>query len=254
MSASLAPTHDTPRFPPNGCTIENVCVAAPLFTADVRDLRLLARPPWQRRLLGWAPLVAVGVIVGLVAAAGSPVCSAQSPCRPDQVGGVLLGLLAGAAFAGLLLPRLAPWLAGGFFVSLVVDDRVLRPDLASPLWFYGVALAFVGLCVLVAAASRDRHPTDRAVHWLVGVRRERPPAVEDLPRPGGAWRLAGRILLVAAVACLAWGWYVQHHVDAQQRAATQTAAEVTAHPDDYTVQVRLPEGLVTVGVFDAGNY
>ena len=229
-------------------------MAAPLFTADARDLRLLSRPPWQRRLLAWTPLGAVGVIVGLVASAGSPVCSAQSPCQPDQLGTVSLGLLAGAAFAGFLLPRLAPWLAGGFVVSLVVDERVLRPDLASPIWFYAVALAFVGLCLLVAAVSRDRHPTDRALQWLVGVRRERPPTVEDLPRPGGVWRLAGRILLVAAVVCLAWGWLVQHRVDAQQQEATRVTAEVTAHPDQSTVQVRLPEGLVTVGVFDVATY
>jgi hypothetical protein len=102
--------------------------------------------------------------------------------------------------------------------------------------------------------SRDRHPTDRALQWLVGVRRERPPTVEDLPRPGRVWRLAGRVLLVAAVVCLGWGWIVQHRVDAQQQAATRVTAEVTAHVGESTVQVRLPEGLVTVGVFDVANY
>ena len=229
-------------------------MAAPLFTADARDLRLLGRPPWQRRLLAWTPPVAVGVLVGLTAANGSPVCTAQSPCRPDPLGNVSLGLLAAAALAGFLFPRLAAWFAGGFVVTLIISERVLQPDLVSPAWFYVVAVGFVGLCVLVAGVSRDRHPTDRALQWLVGVRRERPPTVADLPRPGVVWRMAGRLLLVAAVACGAWGWFAQHRVDAQQRAATRTTATVTAHPDAYTVEVRLPAGPTAVGVLDAANY
>jgi hypothetical protein len=230
-------------------------VAAPLFTADARDLHLLARPRWQRRALAWTLPVAVAWLVGLhVMATGTPVCTAQSPCRPDPLGNISIGLLAGAACAGFLYPRLAAWFAAGFLATLIVSERVLQPDVVSPAWLYLVDAGFVGLCVVVAEVSRDRRPTDRAVQWLVGVRRERLPPVQHLPRPGGGWRLAWRLLLVAAVACLAWAWYAQHRADAQQGAAARATAEVTAHPDESTVEVRWPGGTAAIGVLDADEY
>jgi hypothetical protein len=239
----------------NTSTDQNVRVAAPLFTTDARDLHLLARPKWQRRVLAWVLPVAAGVLAGLhTTAVGEPVCTSQSPCRPDALGTVAIGLLFGAAFAGFMYARLAPWIAAGFVVSLIVSERVLQPEAVSPAWLYIVDAGFVGLCVLVSGVSRDRRPTDRALQWLVGVRRERPPPVQSLPRPGGPWRLAGRLLLVVAVACLAWGWYAQRQADAQQRAASRAVAEVTAHPDESTVAVRWPGGTATIGVLDADEY
>jgi hypothetical protein len=230
-------------------------VAAPLFTADARDLRLLARPRWQRRLLAWTLPVAASVLLGLhVWAAGNPVCTPASPCQPDPLGNLAVGLLAGAAVSGFVYPRLATWFAGGFVVALIVSERLLHPDLLSPAWLYLVDIGFVGLCVLLAGVSRDQRPTDRALQWLVGVRRQRPPAVERVPRPGGIWRLAARMLAVAAVACVAWSWYAQDQADARQQAAGRATAEVIGHPDDFTIEVRLGEQTTRVDVLDAANY
>src|SRR5215470_2557483 len=177
-SWSLTPTSDRtdrreslpsgPRFPVNTSTDQNVRVAAPLFTTDARDLHLLARPKWQRRVLAWVLPVAAGVLAGLhTTAVGEPVCTSQSPCRPDALGTVAIGLLFGAAFAGFMYARLAPWIAAGFVVSLIVSERVFQPASVSPAWLYIVDAGFVGLCVLVAGVSRDRRPTDRALQWLV---------------------------------------------------------------------------------------
>jgi hypothetical protein len=230
-------------------------VAAPLFTADARELRLLGPPYWQRRLLGWALPVAAAVLIGLHAnAAPDPVCTPQDPCRPDALGSVMIGLLFAAAVAGFILPGLAAPLGAGFMITLILAERVLHTEPASPVWLYLVDAGFVGLCVLVAAVSRDRRPTDRALHWLVAVRRERPPPVHDLPRPGRRERFVAQILLVVALACLAWSWFSQRDADAQQQAASRTVAEVVAHPDDGTVQVRLGAETTEVNVLDPDNY
>jgi hypothetical protein len=231
-------------------------VTAPLFTADARDLRRLARPRWQRRLLAWT--VPTGAVlltsVHVAQTAGLTGCTVQSPCGPDPVGSVAVGLLAAAAVAGFVALPLAAWFAGGFLVTLVLDERVLSPGLASPVWLYLVDACFVGLCVAVARVGRDRPPTDRALQWLVGVRRERPPAPAYRSHPGGAWRLAARVLIVVAVAVAVWGWFAQRQVDAQQRAATRVTVQVTGHPDEFTVAVQLPGGPAEVNVLDAAAY
>jgi hypothetical protein len=229
-------------------------VAAP-FTADARELRLLGRPRWQRQMLAWTLPVAASVLIGLhVTAAGDAVCTPASPCQPDPVGNTAVGLLAAAAVAGFVFPRLAAWFAGGFVVALIVSERLLQPDLVSPAWLYLLDVGFIGLCVLLAGVSRDQRPTDRALQWLVGVRRQRPPTLEHVPRPGGAWRLAARVLALTAVACVAWSWYAQHEADVRQDAAGRATAEVTAHPDEFTIEITLGGQKTDIDVLEAANY
>jgi hypothetical protein len=229
-------------------------VAAPLLTRDARELRLLARPRWQRRVLAWALPVAAAVLTGLhVWAVGPAVCTVRDPCRPDLLGSVAIALLFAAAVSGLVLPGLAVWFASGFVASLVVSERLLRPAIVSPVWLYVVDVGFVGLCTLLSGVDRDRPPTDRAWQWLAGVRREPPPAV-NWPTPGRLWRGTGWVLAVPAAACLMWGWYAQQQADARQRVAARVVAEVTAHVDEFTVQVRLPTGTTRIGVLEAANY
>jgi hypothetical protein len=229
-------------------------VAAPLLTADARELRRLARPVWQRRLLAWVPAILLFVLVGLHTASTPIVCTEQQPCRPDPLSSVYLGALALAALAAFIYPRLAAPLAGAFVVGLVLSERLLRAQFVSPAWLYLVDLGYVGVCFVVGRVSGDRPPSDRSLHWLVGVRRERPPAPSRLPRPGRIWRGVGWVLLGPAVFCLLWGWYAQQRVDAQQAAATRITAEVTAHPDEFTVEVRLPGGSARIAVLDAASY
>ncbi len=232
-----------------------VDVTAPLFTRDAVALRLLARPRWQRRVLAWAVPMAALVLTGMHAGSVGPtICTVQAPCRPDPLSAVYIGLLGSAAIAGLVYPRLATWFAGGFFISMIGSERLLGAELVSPAWLYLVDLAFVGLCALLAGVSRDRRPTDRAMQFLTGVERRRPPAAVDLPRPGQGWRLVGGLLVLPVAACVVWGWYAQRQADTQQEAARRVVAEVIAHPDEFTVQVRLAGETDTIGVFDARNY
>ena len=229
-------------------------VAAPLLTRDARDLRLLARPRWQRRALAWALPVAAAVLTGLhVWAAGPAVCTPRDPCQPDLLGSVAIALLFAAAVSGFVLPGLAIWLASGFVACLVSSERLLRPAIVSPVWLYVVDVGFVGLCALLSRVDSDRPPTDRAWQWLAGVRRERPPAV-TWPTPGRLSRGMGWVLAVAAAAGLTWGWHAQRQADARQRVASRVVAEVSAHPDEFTVQVRLPTGTTRIGVLEAANY
>ena len=230
-------------------------MVVPLRTQDARELRRLARPRWQRRVLAWTLPVAASVVTGLhVSVVGPSVCTVREPCRPDLLGSVAFALLFTAAVSGLVFPRLATWFASGFVACLVVSERLLQPSLVSPAWLYVVDAGLVGLCVLLARVDRHRPPTDRARQWLAGVRRERPPAV-DLPRrPGRVWRGAGWVLASAAAAGLVWGWYAQQRTDARQRVATRVAADVTAHIDQFTVEVHLPSETVRIGVLEAANY
>ena len=206
-------------------------------------------------MLAWTLPVAASVVTGLhIWAVGTSVCTVRDPCRPDLLGSVAFALLFAAALSGLVFPRLATWFASGFVACLVVSERLLRPTLVSPAWLYVVDAGLVGLCVLLARVDRHRPPTDVARQWLAGVRRERPPAV-DLPRrPGRLWRGAGWVLASAAAAGLVWGWYAQQRTDARQRVATRVAADVTAHIDQFTVEVHLPSETVRIGVLEAANY
>ena len=233
-------------------------VPAPLLTADARDLRLLARPPWQRRLVAWSlPGATLVLAVVHTAAVELPVCTAATPCRPDVAGSVFVGLLFASAACGFILPRLAPWLAATFLAAEVVAERVLRVSQPSPVWAYVIDAAYVGLCVVIAGVNRERRPTARAAQWLAGVRRERPPAPTgaDLPRPGRRWRWSAVILLGLGAAVLAWGWSAQQRADAQQHTADRTSAEVTSIPDELSIVVAIPGGeAVTIDVLDVHQY
>jgi hypothetical protein len=134
-------------------------VAAPLLTRDARELRLLARPRWQRRVLAWALPAAAAVLTGLhVWAVGPAVCTVRDPCRPDLLGSVAIALLFAAAVSGFVFPGLAIWFASGFVVGLVVSERLLRPAIVSPVWLYVVDVGFVGLCTLLSRVDRERPP------------------------------------------------------------------------------------------------
>lgn len=203
------------------------------------------------------PVAAVMVTIVHTVAIGTVQCTVASPCRPDVIGSVAIGLLFVAAAAGGIVPRLAGWLAGAFVVGLIVDERVFRLSTPSPWWTYLVDLIFVGVCLVAGGVDRERRPTDRAAGWLASVRRERPPEPTgtDLPRPGRIWRIVSVILVVLAAASLAWGAYVQRETDAQQQAAVRVSAEITSIVDEFTLVVRLPGGeSATIGVLDAGSY
>jgi hypothetical protein len=236
-------------------TLDHVGVTAPLLTADARDLALLHRPRWQRRLLAWTlPAAVLGLIALHTVAAGPVVCTAQAPCQPDWLSSVSIGLLAAVAVAGFIFARLAVWYAGGFVVLLIGSERLLRPDVVSPIWLYLVDAGLVGLCVLLAGVSRDRRPTEQARRWLTGVRRHRPPPTDWYPRPGRYWRRSGWLLAMPAIACLGWGWYAQQQADTRERAAGRATGEVTAHVDAFTIAVRLSGETSPVSVFDVENY
>jgi hypothetical protein len=228
---------------------------APLLARSARDLRVLARPRWQRRLLTWTvPFAAVALIGVHVAAVGSDDCSAGSPCMPDPVGSVSVGLLVAAAATGKIYPRLPPWLAAGFLATLVVSERLLRASPVSPAWTYLCDAAFVVLCAVVGGVRRDRsHPA--AERWIADAPRERPPPPPGgPPRQGAGWRLVAWMFAAVAVGCVSAGWYIQKEADARQQAATVVAATVTAHPDGYTLEVDLRGRPTRIDVFDAGAY
>jgi hypothetical protein len=233
-------------------------VPAPLLTPDARDLRLLVRPKWQRRVLAWTvPVGAFVVTIVHTAAVGTPQCTASAPCRPDIFGSVVLGLLFVAASAGAMVPRLAVWPAGAFAVGIVVDEQLLRLSTPSPSWTYLFDLAFVGLCLVAGGVDRHRRPTARAAGWLASVPRERPPEPvgADLPRPGRIWRFVAVVLAALAAGSLAWGFYAQVEADAQQAAAARISAEVTSIVDELTIAVRLPGGeSATISVYDSAHY
>jgi hypothetical protein len=229
-------------------------MTTPLLTRDARDLRRLARPPWQRRLLAAAiPLGALVLVAVHTAAVGPVSCTVRDPCGPDPAGSAALGLLAAAGVAGVARPRLAAWFAGGFLAALVVSERVLRASAESPAWSYLVDLAFVGLCALRANLGQDRPPSDRALQWLAVVRRERPPPAA-LPRRGRGSRLVAVVLAVPASACLLWGWYAQQRADEQQASAERVTASVTAHVDEFTLRVQFGDETATIDVIESRNY
>jgi hypothetical protein len=230
-------------------------VTAPLLTADARDLWLLHRPRWQRRLLAWTlPAAMLALVAAHTIAVGPATCTAQAPCRPDWLAAVSIGLLVASAAAGISYPRLATWFAGGFVVLLILSERLLRPALVSPAWLYIVDVGYVALCVLLAGVSRDRRPTERAQRWLAGVRRQRLPETTRTPRPGGGWRAVGWLLALPAAACLCWGWYAQTQAEAREQAASRATGEVTRHVDDFRIEVQLSGETRTVNVYDALNY
>src|SRR5258705_80747 len=156
-------------------------VTAPLFTADARDLWLLHRPRWQRRLLAWTlPVAMFALLATHTVAVGEATCTAQVPCGPDWMASGYIGLLAASAGAGLIYPRLAARFSSGVRVAgetreinvcdavnypvgqkieLFVDNQGLRQPVAEPydatLWLLlGVLLAGIGAAC--RARGRER--------------------------------------------------------------------------------------------------
>ena len=230
-------------------------MAAPLLTRDARDLRMLARPRWQRRLLTWTvPFAAVALVGVHISAVADDVCSAGTPCTPDPVGAVSIGLLVAAAVTGKIYPRLPAWLAAGFLATLVVSERLLRASAVSPAWTYLCDVVFVVLCAVVGGVRRDRSQP-AAERWIAEAPRERPPPPPDgPPRRGAGWRLAAWMFAVVAVGSVSAGWYTQKEADARQQAAAVVSAPVTGHPDGYTVEVDLRGRPTRVDVLDADAY
>jgi hypothetical protein len=235
-------------------------MAAPLLTRDARDLRMLARPRWQRRLLTWTvPFAAVALIGVHISAVAVPSdvgdgCSTGAPCTPDPVGAASIGLLVAAAVTGKIYPRLPAWLAAGFLATLVVSERLLRASPASPAWTYLCDVVFVVLCAVVGGVRRDRsHPA--AERWIADAPRERPPPPPGgPPRQGAGWRLVAWMFAAVAVGCVSAGWYTQKEADARQQAASVVSAPVTGHPDGYTVEVDVRGRSTRVDVLDSGAY
>lgn len=230
-------------------------MAPPLLTRDARDLRMLERPRWQRRLLAWTVPFASVVVIGLhTAAVDGARCSVGAPCTPDPLGSVSVGLLVAAAVAGKVYPRLPAWLAAGFLVTLVVSERFLRASPVSPAWTYLCDVVFIVLCAVVGGMRRDRsHPA--AERWIADATRERPPPPPDgPPRRGSGWRTAAWTLAGGAAVCFAVGWYVQNDADARQEASTVTTATVIGHPDGFTIEVDLDGTVTRIGVLDADAY
>ncbi|HWB36373.1 MAG TPA: hypothetical protein VHA75_10135, partial [Rugosimonospora sp.] len=169
--------------------------------------------PWWRldkRPVAWVPLgaVALFVIIG-GSTSTSDLCSAASPCGPDWLGSLLLGLLLGSAGA-VFLHR---WTAFLLAVALSVLWEFIAWQSSGEAWWLQLAvLGYAALCFRVA----DLPAAPQA-----------PPALTlPVPAPGGSrhrlgrgWRLVAAALVLGGTG-VTWGTVAQQHrVESQEGAA-----------------------------------
>jgi hypothetical protein len=188
-------------------------------------------------------------VLFFVAVAGestSATCSAASPCGPDWIGAVLLGLLLASA-ATMFVHRwtaavLAIVLTGGWLLAEQVDP-------SHAWWVQVTVLGYAVLCVRVAALGTPE-PAGPAITLQV------PAPVGRRPRLGRGWRLIA-VALALGGAGITWGTVAQQQrVEAQEDAAQVVTARVTGQVNATTIAVRL-DGADTdtrVEVYDPSAY
>ncbi|MER7009036.1 hypothetical protein ABT297_39160 [Dactylosporangium sp. NPDC000555] len=209
----------------------------PLLTADVFGWTV--RHARRRRARPLLVAVAAIAILSLHVAFDPPIeCSDAAPCGPDALNAVLLGLVVALPVVAFVSLPVTAWLAAGFFAADVVW-QVAHSALASPAWLTG---ADAGLVVLAFVAARLAPPGlgSGAEMWAATTSHRTPPAPRVLPRYGRGWRLLAVPLLLAALAVITAALVSQSRADARLDGARRVTAEVTAHPDEYSIEVRLP--------------
>ncbi|WP_433050385.1 PH domain-containing protein [Dactylosporangium sp. CS-033363] len=216
----------------------------PLLTADVFGWTV--RPVRWRRARALLVVVAAIAVLSLHIAFDPPVeCSDAAPCGPDWLDGLLFGLVAALPVVAFVSLPVTAWLAALFFTADAIW-QVAHPDLASPPWLTGADAA---LAVLAFVAARLAPPGlgGAAEMWAATTSHRKPPAPASLPRYGLGWRLLAVPLLLLALGIAGSALLAQSDADGRLAAADRVTAEVTAHPDEYTLEVRLP-GAATVRV------
>ncbi|MGI5236853.1 PH domain-containing protein [Dactylosporangium sp. CA-139066] len=211
----------------------------PLLTADVFGWTV--RPARRRRARAFLVAVAATAVIALHLWYDPPVeCSDAAPCGPDPLNAVLLGLVAAVPLVAFVSLPVTAALAAGFFATDVLW-QVAHPALASPAWLSG---ADAGLVVLAFVAARIAPPGlgSGAQMWAATTSHLTLPRPSRLPRYGLGWRLLAVPLLLVACGVSTAALVSQSGADARLAGAERVTAEVTGHPDDYSLQVRLPGG------------
>ncbi|MFG2040951.1 hypothetical protein [Dactylosporangium sp. NPDC048998] len=224
----------------------------PLLTADVFGWTV--RHERWRRARALLVVVASIAVLSLHVAFDPPIeCSDAAPCGPDALNAVLLGLVVTLPAVAFLSLPVTAWLAAGFFAADVVW-QFAHPALASPAWLTGVD---AGLAVLAFVAARLAPPGlgSGAEMWAATTSHRTPPAPRVLPRYGLGWRLLTVLLLLGALAVTTAALVSQSRADARLDGARRVTAEVTGHPDDSSLEVRLPDaGPARITVSDANEH
>lgn len=230
-------------------------MATPLLAADARTLRATRVPTWQRLLVRIAGfLIAAGGLAAIMVTGPYAVCSDASPCQPSFGATIVAALLIALVITGAIDAIASAWVAAAFAVGFLAMYRTLYFGPSVPVWASLMAvclpLAYVGLAFL----QRPRR-SEAATAWRERVVRRQLPATGDRPPAPGRWLRASAVGLgVVAIAFGAWSTSAQAQAEARERAARTVIAVVVAHPDEFSVTVRLPDGSEPViSVVDA-NY
>lgn len=213
----------------------------------MRAIAAARRPAWVRYVPGLILLAAVAVLSGLHATFDVvPPCTDADPCGPAPFAAVSLGLALAAPFAAFASMRTAAGLAGGFLATDVVGQLAAPQAQEQAIWLWALDAGYAALAVLLVgvAAGPLRHGRVETAWASTAVHRT-PPAPPRLRRHGTGWRLAAALLFVLAAAIAGLALAAQAGGRAQEEAAHLVAGEVTGHPDEFTVQVRLATGEVT---------
>ncbi|WP_426506920.1 PH domain-containing protein [Dactylosporangium sp. McL0621] len=209
----------------------------PLLTADVFGWTM--RPVRWRRARALLVVVAAAAVLSLHVAFDPPVeCSDAAPCGPDWLNALLFGLVAALPVVAFLSLPVTAWLAALFFTADAIWQEA-HPGLASPAWLTG-ADAALALLAFVTARLDPPGLGSAAEMWAATTSHRKPPAPAVLPRYGFGWRLLAVPLLLGALAVAGLALADQTGADDRLAAADRVTAEVTAHPDEYTLEVRLP--------------
>jgi hypothetical protein len=216
-------------------------MSSPLLTRDGRHLATPAQPGWLRHLLVWTvPLAAVAVLA--ITASGTPeaTCSDSAPCTADPLGSVVLGLFVASALVAVAHAGVGAALGVAFVLGSLGYDG-LNPQTASPWWADATIVGYALVCLAVARARRPRPARDVAFGWLARTPYATPPTPARLPGPDRRMLALVGLALLGATLVVGYGLHRQDEADAQQQAARVVIAEVVGRPDEYTVQVRLPD-------------
>ncbi|MER7279678.1 hypothetical protein ABT369_35085 [Dactylosporangium sp. NPDC000244] len=209
----------------------------PLLTADV--FGWTARPVrWRRARALLVVVVALGVLALHVAFDPPIECSDAVPCGPDWLNALLFGLVTALPVVAFVSLPVTAWLAALFFTTDAIW-QVAHPDLASPAWLTG-ADAALAVLVFVAARLAPPGPGGGAQMWAATTSHRKTPTPSTLPRYGLGWRLLAVPLTLVALAIAGVAVADQSGADDRLATAERVTAEVVAHPDEYSLEVRLP--------------
>ncbi|MDG6102194.1 hypothetical protein Daura_44305 [Dactylosporangium aurantiacum] len=215
-----------------------------LLTSDARALAAARRPAWFRFVPGVVLLVAAAVLGGLHATFDLvPLCTDAEPCAPAPFGAVAVGLAFAAPFAALASTRVAAGLACGFLATDIVGQLTAPQPQEQAVWLWLLDAGYAALALIVALAAGTRRPGRVEAAWTARAEHRTPPGTRPgVRRHGFGWRLAAVALFVVAAGIAAVALAAQAGAQAQQESARRVAGEVTGHPDEFTVQVRLATG------------